>query len=383
MTLITDNGLLASACDRLSNEVYLSVDTEFMREKTYYPRLCLIQISGKKEAIAVDTISPGIDLEPVFKLLNDPTIIKVFHACRQDMEIFFHLTNNTPKPVFDTQIAAMVCGYGDAISYDKLVKQIVGIDIDKSSRFTDWSQRPLSNAQLNYALSDVTHLRKIYEQLKKQLRENGRETWLAEELDFVTSTNTYMIDPEKVWLRLKVRSGRPQFLILVQAIAAFREREAQRRDVPRNRVLRDDVLLDIAARAPATPEELAKVRSISANFATSNSGAKILKAISLAKQIPIDQAPKIERTERKNNQGTAVVELLKVLLKMKAEEHNVAQKLIAATADLEAVAADGMADVAFLKGWRREIFGNDALLLKSGKLGLSIENQSIKITRNS
>ena len=383
MTLITDNGLLASACDRLSNEVYLSVDTEFMREKTYYPRLCLIQISGKKEAIAVDTISPGIDLEPVFKLLNDPTIIKVFHACRQDMEIFFHLTNNTPTPVFDTQIAAMVCGYGDAISYDKLVKQIVGIDIDKSSRFTDWSQRPLSNAQLNYALSDVTHLRKIYEQLKKQLRENGRETWLAEELDFVTSTTTYMIDPEKVWLRLKVRSGRPQFLILVQAIAAFREREAQRRDVPRNRVLRDDVLLDIAARAPATPEELAKVRSISANFATSNSGAKILKAISLAKQIPIDQAPKIERTERKNNQGTAVVELLKVLLKMKAEEHNVAQKLIAATADLEAVAADGMADVAFLKGWRREIFGNDALLLKSGKLGLSIENQSIKITRNS
>ena len=383
MTLITDNGLLASACDRLSNEVYLSVDTEFMREKTYYPRLCLIQISGKKEAIAVDTISPGIDLEPVFKLLNDPTIIKVFHACRQDMEIFFHLTNNTPKPVFDTQIAAMVCGYGDAISYDKLVKQIVGIDIDKSSRFTDWSQRPLSNAQLNYALSDVTHLRKIYEQLKKQLRENGRETWLAEELDFVTSTNTYMIDPEKVWLRLKVRSGRPQFLILVQAIAAFREREAQRRDVPRNRVLRDDVLLDIAARAPATPEELAKVRSISANFATSNSGTQILKAISLAKQIPIDKAPKIERTERKNNQGTAVVELLKVLLKMKAEEHNVAQKLIAATADLEAVAADGMADVAFLKGWRREIFGNDALLLKSGKLGLSIENQSIKITRNS
>ena len=383
MTLITDNDLLASACDRLSNEVYLSVDTEFMREKTYYPRLCLIQISGKKEAVAVDAISPGINLEPVFKLLNDPTIIKVFHACRQDMEIFFHLTNNTPTPVFDTQIAAMVCGYGDAISYDKLVKQILGIDIDKSSRFTDWSQRPLSKAQLNYALSDVTYLRKIYEQLKKQLQENGRETWLAEELDFVTSTNTYMIDPEKVWLRLKVRSGRPQFLILVQAIAAFREREAQRRDVPRNRVLRDDVLLDIAARAPATPEELAKVRSISANFATSNSGTQILKAISLAKEIPIDKAPKIERTERKNNQGTAVVELLKVLLKMKAEEHNVAQKLIAATADLEAVAADGMADVAFLKGWRREIFGNDALLLKSGKLGLSIENQSIKITRNS
>ena len=383
MTLITDNDLLASACDRLSNEAYLSVDTEFMREKTYYPRLCLIQISGEKEAVAVDAISPGINLEPVFKLLNDPTITKVFHACRQDMEIFFHLTNNTPKPVFDTQIAAMVCGYGDAISYDKLVKQILGIDIDKSSRFTDWSQRPLSKAQLNYALSDVTHLRKIYEKLKKQLRENGRETWLAEELDFVTSTTTYMIDPEKVWLRLKVRSGRPQFLILVQAIAAFREREAQRRDVPRNRVLRDDVLLDIAARAPATPEELAKVRSISANFATSNSGTQILKTISLAKQIPIDKAPKIERTERKNNQGTAVVELLKVLLKMKAEEHNVAQKLIAATADLEAVAADSMADVAFLKGWRREIFGNDALLLKSGKLGLSIENQSIKINRNS
>ena len=382
MTLITDNSSLESACDRLSNEAYLSVDTEFMREKTYYPRLCLIQISGKKEAIAVDAISPGINLEPVFKLLNNPTITKVFHACRQDMEIFFHLTNNTPKPVFDTQIAAMVCGYGDAISYDKLVKQLLGVEIDKSSRFTDWTQRPLSNTQLNYALSDVTHLRKIYEKLKKQLQENGRETWLFEELNFVTNTTTYMIDPEKVWLRLKVRSGRPQFLILVQAIAAFREREAQRRDVPRNRVLRDDVLLDIAARAPTTPEELAKVRSISANFATSNSGTQILKTISLAKQIPIDQAPKIEKKEQKNNQGTAVVELLKVLLKMKAEEHNVAQKLIAATADLEAVAADDMANVAFLKGWRRELFGNDALLLKSGKLGLSIKNQSVRITRN-
>ena len=383
MTLITDNGSLASACERLSKEVYLSVDTEFMREKTYYPRVCLIQISGKTEAIAVDALSPGINLAPVFQLLNDPAILKVFHACRQDMEIFFHLTKNTPKPVFDTQIAAMVCGYGDAISYDKLVKQLLGIEIDKSSRFTDWSQRPLSNTQLKYALTDVTHLRNVYEKLNKQLRENGRETWLVEELDFVTSTTTYMIDPEKVWLRLKVRSGRPQFLILVQAIAAFREREAQRRDVPRNRVLRDDVLLDIAARAPATPEELAKVRSISANFATSNSGTQILKVISLAKQIPIDQAPKIEKKERKNNQGTAVVELLKVLLKMKAEEHNVAQKLIAATADLEAVAADDMADVAFLKGWRREIFGNDALLLKSGKLGLSINNHSVKITHNS
>ena len=213
------------------------------------------------------------------------------------------MTKNTPKPVFDTQIAAMVCGYGDAISYDKLVKQLLGIEIDKSSRFTDWSQRPLSNTQLKYALTDVTHLRNVYEKLNKQLRENGRETWLVEELDFVTSTTTYMIDPEKVWLRLKVRSGRPQFLILVQAIAAFREREAQRRDVPRNRVLRDDVLLDIAARAPATPEELAKVRSISANFATSNSGTQILKVISLAKQIPIDQAPKIEKRSAKIIRG--------------------------------------------------------------------------------
>ena len=192
MTLITDNRSLASACDRLSNEVYLSVDTEFMREKTYYPKLCLIQISGEKEAIAIDAISPNINLEPVFQLLNDPTIIKVFHACRQDMEIFFHLTENTPTPVFDTQIAAMVCGYGDAISYDKLVKQLLDIEIDKSSRFTDWSQRPLSNSQLKYALSDVTHLRKIYEKLKKQLRESGRESWLVEELDFVTSRTTYI-----------------------------------------------------------------------------------------------------------------------------------------------------------------------------------------------
>ncbi|MEC9044643.1 MAG: ribonuclease D [Pseudomonadota bacterium] len=381
MTLISDNSSLLSACDKLSKEVYLGVDTEFMRERTYYPKLCLIQISGEKDAIAVDALSPDINLSPVLKLLYNPNITKVFHACRQDMEIFFNLTKKIHYPVFDTQIAAMVCGYGDAISYDKLVKQIVEIEIDKSSRFTDWSQRPLSNTQLKYALSDVTHLRKVYESLEKQLKANNRETWLLEELGLVTNPNTYIVDPENIWSRLKVRSGRPRFLILVKALASFREQEAQRKDIPRNRVLRDDVLLDIAARAPETPEELAKVRSISTNYAASKSGNEILKTISLARKIPTENAPKIEKRERKNNHSSAIVELLKVLLKMKSEENNVAQKLIAGTADLEAIAEDDMANVPALKGWRREIFGNDALLLKSGKIGLSIYNSSVKISQ--
>jgi len=381
MTLISDNSSLISACDKLSKEVYLGVDTEFMREKTYYPKLCLIQISGEKDAIAVDALSPDINLSPVLSLLYNPNITKVFHACRQDMEIFFNLTKKIPYPVFDTQIAAMVCGYGDAISYDKLVKQIVEIEIDKSSRFTDWSQRPLSNTQLKYALSDVTHLRKVYESLEKQLKASNRETWLLEELGLVTNPNTYIVDPENIWSRLKVKSGRPRFLILVKALASFREQEAQRKDIPRNRVLRDDVLLDIAARAPETPEELAKVRSISTNYAASKSGNEILKTISLARKIPTEKAPKIEKRERKNNHSSAIVELLKVLLKMKSEENNVAQKLIAGTADLEAIAEDDMANVPALKGWRREIFGNDALLLKSGKIGLSIYNSSVKISQ--
>ena len=381
MTLISDNSSLLSACDKLSKEVYLGVDTEFMRERTYYPKLCLIQISGEKDAIAVDALSPDINLSPILRLLYNPNITKVFHACRQDMEIFFNLTKKIPYPVFDTQIAAMVCGYGDAISYDKLVKQIVEIEIDKSSRFTDWSQRPLSNTQLKYALSDVTHLRKVYESLAKQLKANNRETWLREELGLVTNPNTYIVDPENIWSRLKVRSGRPRFLILVKALASFREQEAQRKDIPRNRVLRDDVLLDIAARAPETPEELAKVRSISTNYAASKSGNEILKTISLARKIPTEKAPKIEKRERKNHHSSAIVELLKVLLKMKSEENNVAQKLIAGTADLEAIAEDDMANVPALKGWRREIFGNDALLLKSGKIGLSIYNSSVKISQ--
>ena len=239
----------------------------------------------------------------------------------------------------------------------------------------------MSNTQLKYALSDVTHLRKVYESLAKQLKANNRETWLLEELGLVTNPNTYIVDPENIWSRLKVRSGRPRFLILVKALASFREQEAQRKDIPRNRVLRDDVLLDIAARAPETPEELAKVRNISTNYAASKSGNEILKTISLARKIPTEKAPKIEKRERKNNHSSAIVELLKVLLKMKSEENNVAQKLIAGTAALEAIAEDDMANVPALKGWRREIFGNDALLLKSGKIGLSIYNSSVKISQ--
>lgn len=379
MTLISDNNSLQNVCKRLSNERYITVDTEFMRERTYFPKLCLLQIAGETEAIAVDVLAPSIQLKPVLDLLYNPSIIKVFHACRQDMEIFFNLTKKIPQPIFDTQIGAMVCGHGDSVSYDRLVKQLIGIDIDKTSRFTDWSYRPLSSKQLDYALSDVTHLRKVFEYLEDQLKQNGRRGWLEEEFNLVQNPQTYMVYPEKTWSRLKIRNGKPRFLILVRELAAFREIEAQRLNIPRNRVLRDDVLLDVAARSPRTKDDLAKVRNITSRDATGSVGIGILKTVESAAKIPETEAPKIDSKAHLRKPKGAIVELLKVLLKFKSEEHNVAQKLIASISDIEAIANSDSANVAALEGWRREIFGNDALLLKSGKLALSANDNKIKL----
>lgn len=379
MTLISNNTELAAVCDRMANEEFVCVDTEFMRERTYYPKLCLIQIAGAHEAVAVDPLAEGISLEPVHALMDNPAVMKVFHACRQDMEIFFHQTKRLPAPLFDTQIGAMVCGHGESVSYDKLVRKLTGAQVDKSSRFTDWSNRPLSDAQIGYALSDVTHLRTVYEKLSAQLKSNDRETWLEEEFAVVNSLSTYELDPRDAWLRLKVRSGKSRFLAVVRELAAYRELEARRRDIPRNRILRDDVLLDIAARAPRAPKDLAKVRNISEQFATGRGGTEIMAAVAQALELPDDACPRIDHDRDARQPHPAIVELLRVLLKQKAEKHQVAQKLIANAADLDAIAIADDADVAALRGWRKKLFGDDALALKAGRLALSVSGDQVKL----
>ena len=381
MTLITETNELIEACERFSQDSFLAIDTEFMRERTYYPQLCLIQIAGKSEAVTVDALANEISLDPILNLMANNEIIKVFHACRQDMEIFFNLNRRIPFPVFDTQIGAMVCGYGESVSYDKLVRQITGIQIDKSSRFTDWSHRPLSKQQLNYALSDVTHLRTVYESLLNQLEKNGRINWLNEEFQSVLSPKTYDIPLDQIWKRLKIKNGKPRFLILVRELCAFREKEAQNRNTPRNRVIRDDVLLDIAARSPKSSVDLAKVRSLSPQFAEVRLWKSILRVVAEASNIPESDAPQLEKLNKPKPQKPALIELLKVLLKHKSEDNNVAQKLIASTADLEAIAENDNANVLALNGWRKDVFGADALLLKSGKIALSATGDRIKVIR--
>ena len=381
MTLITETSRLIDACERFSRDSFLAIDTEFMRERTYYPQLCLIQIAGKDEAVTVDALATEINLNPILDLMANHKIIKVFHACRQDMEIFFNLNRRIPFPVFDTQIGAMVCGYGESVGYDKLVRQITGVQIDKSSRFTDWSHRPLSKQQLNYALSDVTHLRTVYESLLNQLEKNGRINWLNEEFQNVLNPKTYDIPLDQIWKRLKIKNGRPKFLILVRELCAFREKEAQSRNIPRNRVIRDDVLLDIAARSPRSSVDLAKVRSLSPQFAEGRLGKSILRVVAEASNIPESDAPQLEKLNTTKPQKPALIELLKVLLKHKSEDNNVAQKLIASTADLEAIAENDNANVLALNGWRKDVFGDDALLLKSGKIALSATGDRIKVIR--
>ena len=381
MTLITETNKLIDACERFSRDSFLAIDTEFMRERTYYPQLCLIQIAGKDEAVTVDALANEINLDPILDLMANNQITKVFHACRQDMEIFFNLNRRIPFPVFDTQIGAMVCGYGESVSYEKLVRQITGVQIDKSSRFTDWSHRPLSKQQLNYALSDVTHLRTVYESLLNQLEKNGRINWLNEEFQNILSPKTYDIPLNQIWKRLKIKNGRPKFLILVRELCAYREKEAQNRNIPRNRVIRDDVLLDIAARSPRSSVDLAKVRSLSPKFAEGRLGKSILRVVAEASNIPESDAPQLENQNKPKPQKPALIELLKVLLKHKSEDNNVAQKLIASTADLEAIAENDNANVLALNGWRKDVFGDDALLLKSGKIALSATGDRIKVIR--
>lgn len=370
MPMIATTSELAAFCDRLSAAPFVTVDTEFMREKTYFPQLCLVQLAGPDEAHAVDPLAPGIDLQPMFDLLANPKVLKVFHAARQDVEIFLNLSGAIPTPLFDSQVAAMVCGFGDAVSYETLASQLAKARIDKSMRFTDWSLRPLTERQVQYALADVTHLRLVYEKLVRKLEKNGRLAWLDDEMAELTDPGIYRTEPDNAWRRLKPRSSSPRFLAVLKELAAWREREAQERDIPRQRMLRDETLMEIAAHHPTGVDELSRTRGLTKGMAEGRMGQAILDAVKRGIEIPEDQAPRPpERVELPRGLGP-VVDLLKVLLKMKCDEHGVAQKLVANTADIEAIAADDNAKVPALHGWRRELFGDDALKLKHGRLGL-------------
>ena len=381
MDLITTTRDLADACDRLARHPFVTVDTEFLRETTYYPLLCVAQIASTDEAVVIDTLADGLDLKPFYDLMANERVLKVFHAARQDIEIVWHQANLVPHPIFDTQVAAMVLGYGDSISYDQLVQRITGDTLDKSHRFTDWSRRPLSPAQVSYAISDVTHLRDVYLALSADLAKRGRADWVGEEMEVLTSPETYRADPENAWERLKTRVRKPKELAVLMEIAAWREREAQTRDVPRGRVLKDDVLGEIATQAPATIERLAALRSLPRGFERSKWGQDIVQAVARGLARDPKSLPAIER-QRAGGNGSATLELLKVLLRMTSERHAVAAKVIATVDDLDRIAADDNADVPALHGWRRELFGEKALALKHGKLALAVEqNRVIAVDR--
>ena len=379
MQLITDSGALADFCARLVGADFVTVDTEFLRDKTYWPQLCLVQIAGPEEAAAIDTLAPGLDLAPLLALMVDPKLLKVFHAARQDIEIFFHLSGSVPHPVFDTQVAAMVCGFGDSVSYETLATKLANARIDKSSRFTDWAHRPLTPRQLDYALADVTYLRTAYEKLKLQLDQSGRASWLDEEMAGLIDPATYRLDPAESWKRLKTRGGNRRFLTILREIAAWRELAAQQRDIPRGRILRDEALLEIAAHAPKTIDELARIRGLGRSVAEGKLGAEMLDCVLRGLAAPEADAPEPPpRNDMPPGLGP-LVDLLRVLLKLRCEDNDVAQKLVANSSELEMIAADDNADVPALQGWRHEIFGQDALALKHGKLALSARGKRILV----
>ncbi|MET0531907.1 MAG: ribonuclease D [Microvirga sp.] len=372
MDLIASTDALAQACARFAAHPFVTVDTEFMRETTYYPKLCLIQMATPDEGVLVDPLSSGLDLQPFLDLMANEAVLKVFHSARQDLEIVWNLGRLVPHPVFDTQVAAMVCGYGDSVSYEQLANDLAKARIDKSSRFTDWSRRPLNDAQLAYALSDVTHLVKVYEALEAQLQANGRHGWLDEEMAVLTSPETYRADPGNAWRRLAGRMRKAREIAVLMEVAAWREREAQARDVPRGRVLKDEAVIDVAVSAPRSVEALGRLRAIPNGFERSKTGADILAVVERGLARDPKTVPMPERSRTRGGNGAAV-ELLKVLLKAVAEGEGVAPKIIATVDDLEALAEDDHADVAPLKGWRRQLFGEKALALKTGRLALSME----------
>ncbi len=377
MQIITDTRTLAEFSRALRAHPFVAIDTEFMRERTYWPILCLIQAAAEGAEAVIDPMAAGIDLAPLLDVLADPNVVKVFHAARQDMEIFHQLMDATPVPIFDSQIAAMACGYGDQIGYEPLMRGLLGAAIDKGSRFTDWSRRPLSQAQLTYALSDVTHLRDAYPLLMERLKAEGREAWVREEMAALADPALYRASPEAAWTRLKLRGVRPNEIGILMKLAEWREREAQTRDVPRARVLKDDAIFELARLKPKTVAALSGARSIPEGFERSRSGAAILDAIAAGAALKASELPDYDREEVRGGAPPDVVELLKVLLKRQCEQFDVAPKLIASAADIDAIALDDEADVPALHGWRREVFGELALKLKRGEIALTLKDGAV------
>jgi ribonuclease D len=380
MQIVDTNDDLKAFVGELAQAPYLALDTEFLRDQTYYPKLCLIQVAARlpdKTGIEgiIDPLAPGMDLAPFYDLIRRPDIVKVLHASRQDIEIFFLQGGVLPHPLFDTQIAAMVCGFGDAASYETLARKIAHVEIDKSARFTDWSHRPLSKRQLEYALADVTHLCVIYEWMKARLEKTGRDAWVAEEVAALQDPSLYRLDPELAWKRLKPRTANKRFLAVLASLAAWREREAQARDIPRGRVLKDEALTEIAAHPPETPEALERVRAVPKGFANSRLGKGLSEAIAHGQTAqPPEGAADDNRQRRRREPSPAVVDLLKTLLRLRAEAAGVAPRLIANSEDIERLAAGEDDGVAALQGWRNEVFGKDALALRKGDLAIALEN---------
>lgn len=371
--IIQKQSELEQACAALAKNPYLTIDTEFLRDKTYFSKLCLIQMAGPGvDAFAVDPIGTKLDLSPVWDLMKDESVVKVFHAARQDLEIFFFEMGALPHPIFDTQVAAMVCGHGDQIAYHGLVRNITGHGLEKSAQFTDWSRRPLTDKQMRYALDDVTYLRDVYEALSKELKEKKREKWVMEEMDILTSPETYDLNPMDMWKRIKIRSDKPQVMAVLQALAAWREEDARERDVPRGRILKDETLADLAMYMPGGTDGLLRIRSLPNDLAKGRVGKKLLEVIQKAKDTPKEQMPRKEVREPMPKWAQGPLEMLKLLLKINCAEAGVATRLVAGKDDLEALAVEETPDIPALKGWRREVFGEEALALKSGKLGLSL-----------
>lgn len=376
--LLTTTPALVTAIDAIRSADFIAIDTEFMRESTYYPQLCLIQICAGSHAFCIDPLAEGMDLSPLFALMQDENITKVFHAGRQDLEIFVQLTGDVPCPVYDTQIAAMVCGLGDQVGYDKLVYHYKNLQIDKSSRFTNWSQRPLSDRQLSYALDDVIHLAEIYPRIIADLTANGRDKWVQSELESLADISLYQTDPATAYKRIKARNSKPAQLNRLAQLASWREKEAQRRDVPRGRILRDDTLIDLAGSNPKTRADLKKIRGFPGGE-NGKFGPAVIEVLKKANAMAEDAWPLKERLPQRDKPPVAIIEMLRVLLKHVTESHNVAPRLIASADDLEKIALSDTADIPAMKGWRREIFGDAALALKAGKLGLTVQKGKIKL----
>lgn len=382
MITLTTTEELAQYCEEARQHPYVTIDTEFLRERTYYSKLCLVQLAfpgnGDENAVLVDPLVDGLSLEPLYELFRDTNVVKVFHAARQDLEIFFIEAGVFPDPLFDTQVAAMVCGFGEQVGYETLVRKIARQSLDKSSRFTDWSRRPLTEAQKKYALGDVTHLRKIYEFLAEKLEETGRARWVKEELQVLTSSETYIMEPGNAWQRVKTRTTTPKFLAIVRELAKFREGYAQQRNIPRNRVFKDDALIELASTKPRTPTDLGRSRLLLREARKGDIAEGILNAIEAGIDCPPADMPRVKKTRDNQQVNPALADLLRVLLKSKTESSGVASKLIATAAELDAIAS-GERDVPSLSGWRREVFGEDALRLCDGQIALSAKGNTIKI----